>query len=70
MTSMDQLLSEIETFLERHDMAPTKFGTLAMNDAKFVGRLRAGQRVRLDTADRVRDFMRSYGRVGNRRQCA
>jgi len=60
MTAREQLISEIEAFLERHQMYPTTFGRLAANDTALVSRLRNGASVRLDTADRLRKFMADY----------
>lgn len=60
MTALDQLRTDIERFLTRTGMSPSRFGICAMNDAKFVSRLRDGSSVRLDTADRVRRFMAEY----------
>lgn len=51
------LVADIEAFLTSSGMAPTTFGRLAVNDGKFVGRLRHGGSVTLTTADRVRTFM-------------
>jgi hypothetical protein len=39
-------------------MAETTFGRLAVNDGKFVGRLRSGANMTLSTVDRVRNFIR------------
>ena len=58
MTPQDQLLSEVEAFLEARKLAPTKFGRLAVNDGKLVSRLRAGANMTISTLDRVRAFMR------------
>lgn len=61
MTSIrDALLTEIEAFLAKHNMAPAKFGQLAVSDMGFVLRLRAGRDIRIGTADRAREFMHSY----------
>jgi hypothetical protein len=59
-TTLQTLLADIERFLEQWAMTPSRFGQLAMNDAKFVSRLREGKDVRTGTADRVREFMRDY----------
>lgn len=57
MSTHQQFLSEIESFLEAENMAPTKFGLKALNDAKFVANLRAGADVTTRTMDRVREFI-------------
>jgi hypothetical protein len=54
MDTQTQLLSEIEDFLSTRKMAETTFGRLAVNDGKFVSRLRAGANMTLATIDKVR----------------
>lgn len=59
---MDQrtaLISEIEAFLATRPMAETTFGRLAVNDGKFVARLRDNGNITFATADRVRAFIAS-----------
>lgn len=53
------LLAEIEEYLRTHKVAETTFGKLAVNDGKFVSRLRTGANMTLATVDRVRGFLRS-----------
>ena len=60
MTEREKFLSEIEAFLAHTSMTASEFGLRTMNDKKFVGRLRDGSDVRLDTAERVRRFMTEY----------
>jgi hypothetical protein len=67
MSSRDLLLSDIEAFLKRFGMGAAAFGVAALNDGRFVSRLRAGKDVRLETADRVRAFMKSYAASGKPR---
>lgn len=58
---MEQLITEIEAFCERHRMAETRFGLLAMNDKPFVKQLReGGRRVWPETEAKVRRFMAEY----------
>lgn len=60
MTVQSDLLGEIEAFLaNRKGMAETTFGRLAVNDGKFVGRLRAGCNMTLATIERTRKFISS-----------
>src|SRR5215471_4607975 len=54
----EELLSEIVAFCRRVGMAESTFGRRAVNDGKFVSRLRVGGRVTTQTVDRVRAFMR------------
>jgi hypothetical protein len=62
MTTAD-LLAEIEVFLARQNERPgvrmteSTFGRLAVNDGKFVGRLRDGKGITLDTLEKARAFM-------------
>lgn len=51
------LLREIEPFLRRSGMAPTRFGRDAVNDPRFVFDLRRGREPRGDTELRVRQFI-------------
>lgn len=59
MTPQEQLLTEIEAFLAPRKIAETTFGRMAVNDGKFVGRLRSGANMTIATIDRVRAFMRT-----------
>ena len=56
----DELLKEIEAFIERTRMPQTTFGRLALNDLGFVRRLRNGADVNTATADKLREFMRTH----------
>jgi hypothetical protein len=57
MTQQAQLLAEIEAFLATRKMAETTFGRMAVNDGKFVGRLRTGANLTVATIERVRAFI-------------
>ena len=57
-----RLLSDIEQFIERTGVAPTRFGQLAIGDRHLVRTLRAGRRVWPETEARIRQFMRDYRR--------
>lgn len=52
------LLAEIEGFLDRHGMAETTFGLRAVNDGKFMRRLRNNKNMTIATIERVRTFIR------------
>jgi hypothetical protein len=60
------LLNDIEAFLETHDMSPTMFGELALNDRHFVKQVRGEYRSRPkrrvwpETEAKVRTFMVTY----------
>ena len=62
MTSQQKLLDEVEQFVTSTGMSPSRFGLEAMNDTKLVSCLRAGVCPRLDTADRIRDFMKKHSK--------
>lgn len=51
------LLQEVDDFLAETGMAETTLGRLAVNDGKFIPRLRKGGRTWPETARRVRKFM-------------
>lgn len=53
------LLEEIAAFTAERRMADTTFGRRAVNDGKFVARLRGGGNITFSTADRVREFIRA-----------
>lgn len=57
---MAQLLTEIDSFCERHDLPPTRFGLLALNDKAFVAQIKNGRRLWPETEAKVRKFMAEY----------
>jgi len=57
MSTIRTLLSEIDAFLRDAEMAETTFGRHAVNDGKFVGRLREGAGVTVATVERVRAYI-------------
>ena len=60
MTPREKFLAEVETFLKRSGMKQTHFGFEAVGDGAFVTRLKAGAGVHLDTAEKVRSFMKDW----------
>src|SRR5438093_4327990 len=58
------LLGSISDFCRRTGMAESTFGRRAVNDGKFVARLRDGARVTPETLTRVNDFMVKHGASG------
>jgi len=54
---VDALLTDISEYCKRHGLAESTFGRLAVNDGKFVHRLRDGGRITTDTLDRLKSFM-------------
>lgn len=53
----EDLLADIAAFCRRHGLAESTFGRLAVNDGKFVARLRDGGRIRHQTLVRVQAFL-------------
>ena len=51
------LIAEIEVFRAKNGMSSTAFGTLSLNDPKFVSDLHKGRTPSLSTMDKVRAFM-------------
>src|SRR2546423_15279498 len=58
------LLGSISDFCRRTGMAESRFGRRAVNDGKFVARLRDGARVTPETLERVNQFMVKHGASG------
>jgi len=57
----ETLLNSISDFCRRAGMAESTFGRRAVNDGKFVSRLRTGARVTPATFERICDFMARHG---------
>lgn len=51
------LLREVEKFLRRSNVPPTRFGREAMGDPRFVFDLRNGRDPRPGTVERVRAYL-------------
>jgi hypothetical protein len=64
MDHVAALLGEIEAFIADAAMAETTFGRLAVNDGKFVARLRARGNITFATAERVRGFINKRREAG------
>ena len=60
MSTQQKLISEIERFLAKHDMAPTRFGSLVMADPSFVFDLQHGRDIKTSTVEKVRAFMATF----------
>src|SRR6185295_2056049 len=58
------LLGSISDFCRRTGMAESTFGRRAVNDGKFVARLRDGARVTPETLQRVNVFIQKHGLQG------
>lgn len=55
-----ELLDQIEIYLARHAMPPSKFGRLAVGDPRFVEDLRGGRLPRIRTRDQVLTFLEAH----------
>src|SRR5436189_2949583 len=55
------LLDSISEFCRRAGMAESTFGRRAVNDGKFVARLRDGARITPETLGRVNAFLERHG---------
>lgn len=56
----EHLLSEIEAFLNRTGMKPTRFGIEVLGDGGLVKGLREGRSLTLRSAEQVVSFMAEY----------
>jgi hypothetical protein len=63
-TPAGTLLGSISSFCQQTGMAESTFGRRAVNDGKFVSRLRDGARVTPETLHRVNEFMARHGAPG------
>ena len=61
--SKDQLLTAVIEFCKEYKIAESTFGRKAVNDGKFVSRLRTGARVTPETFEKVKKFINSSGNV-------
>ena len=52
-----ELLEQIETYLARTRIPPSKFGRVVVGDPRFVEDLRGGRVPRRRTCERVRSFL-------------
>lgn len=59
MDHVAALLAEIDAFIAEASMAESTFGRLAVNDGKFVARLRGRGNITFATAEKVRSFIAS-----------
>lgn len=57
MSTVNALLADIEVFCASIGISESTFSRRAMNDGKFVGRLRSGAGVTVATVDRVRAYI-------------
>ena len=53
-----RLIRDMERFCLRHRISETTFGKLALNDGKFVSRVRSGGNITLHTMARAHAYVR------------
>lgn len=70
MSTKDALLIEIERFLKRTGIAPTRFGEESCGERSLIKRLKRGGRISTDTYDRIKGYMhaRRHDRPKSRAQ--
>ncbi|MEE8397219.1 MAG: hypothetical protein V3S29_14275, partial [bacterium] len=61
MSEIELFVAEIESYCRRLGMAESTFGLKAVNDGKFVNRLRSGKRVTTATIEKAREAMKTSG---------
>lgn len=57
--SHEQVIDQIDAFLARHDMAPTRFGREATGEPQLIDSIRRGRSPSLKVLERVAEFMKS-----------
>lgn len=68
-TTREELINDIDAFIQRTGMSAASFGLAVARDNKLVSRLRSGRDILTGTADKIRDFMASYENKNNRPAC-
>ncbi len=58
MSTREALIVEIEKFLERTGIPPTRFGEDSCGERSLIKRLKRGGRISTDTYDRIKAYMR------------
>ena len=58
MSLMRDFLSDIDAYLAERRISETALGKAAVNDGKFVSRIRSGKGVTVRLVERVREYMR------------
>ncbi len=66
MPERTKLLKEIQAFLKRHQMAPSRFGRDAMGDPNFVATLSESRDVKSLTIEYLRKWIADYPKVSRR----
>lgn len=61
MSIRSAFLASVEAFCHDAGMSPRAFGLAAVNDHRFVARLRAGKGITLTSIEKAERFMAHYG---------
>lgn len=56
----EELIQELDTFLDRHGLADTRFGILSVGDGHLMRRIRDGKTIRRSTVLKIRKFCQRY----------
>ena len=56
----DELLRELDAFLDRHGIADSTFGIRAINDSHLLERVRAGRPIRRSTVVKIKKYIARY----------
>ena len=67
---MEDLLTDIEAFMVRHELSATTFGQRANGDRHFVRQLREGRETRRSTEAKIRNFMTASDAEASSEQAA
>lgn len=59
MSETQNLINDVEAYLEKWSVSPTAFGDAALGDRHFVRQLRSGRRCWPETESKVREYMRT-----------
>jgi hypothetical protein len=56
----DELLRELDAFLDRYGIADSTFGIRCLNDSHLVARIRAGRTIRRSTILKIRNYIADF----------
>ena len=56
----EELIQELDTFLDRYGLADTRFGILSVGDGHLMRRIRDGKTIRRSTVLKIRKFCQRY----------
>jgi hypothetical protein len=56
----EELIQELDTFLDRHGLADTRFGVLSVGDGHLMRRIRDGKTIRRSTVLKIRKWMQRF----------